>query len=246
MNDSPLVVCLNCACVHPSAAEPDSRCPDCQSAFDPEFYEKFRNYAEHVVTFGVIYRQRYEKDLQTYGKLPKRYAIGVSEALVFFALAVLSGTVGGAAYDLVKSVLYRIAEQFEKIAKDRLNSGLVDGDDIAQIRAILNNTEQLESFMKMLRDFEGGMVEVDVSVRQAIEEEIRVHNTTDSVMKSLRPLLDKAGEDLSIADPVELQRILQSGLRASFLVNVPSKPTGEWPSLWEGVPRDPSSNQASN
>src|SRR5258705_440420 len=81
---------------------------------------------------GVMYRETYEEDRKR-GPIERHYCLCDPHVIFnFVALAVLSGIIGNASYDLIKNVLNRLFAQGSKLAK-------VDSFEFAKLSKLSSN-----------------------------------------------------------------------------------------------------------
>jgi len=116
-----------------------------------------------AVRYGYQYRARYEADLAA-GDVQSRYALPFPDgAAVFIALAAVSGIIGGASYDLVKSVVARLLRRFSSDTSDLMRFD----------RSVLDEEEEREKFLKYILEFVFTPDDIDPAVTSLLVEEMR-------------------------------------------------------------------------
>jgi hypothetical protein len=125
-------------------------------------------YAAHVYYYGHQYRLAYEAQQQPEPKV--RYNLEFAgEALAWTTLAVLSGVVGNAAYDLVRTVVANIC--------DAVAEGRVPARDYSALLAL--SDEELCNLLSSVKIYTNDMDGLNNEVRLAIIEEIAVDAMTE-------------------------------------------------------------------
>jgi hypothetical protein len=151
MNDS---ICPHCAQI--LAAPANDICPECSAPISDVQQRLLVEFAREVVHFGHEYRELYEREDSD------RYRFYLPQApdwLAFISLAVLSGILGNASYDIVKRAVRRIVAQVNRDHEKAIN--VVD-----------------DAFLRKLdtqfREYMSGLEKVSPNVRAAILDEIMV------------------------------------------------------------------------
>ena len=179
MNDMP-ILCLQCATVFVSKAEEVAACPHCASPTDVAEFQCLYSEASRVLMLGHMYRAVYEDQYAQEGEITSMYSLHDPESwCVFASIAALSGVIGNASYDIVKTVI------------KRLHAGRPDGCKQQDSLSASNNS--IEVLVRHTKEFIGGMSEVNVVVRQCIEEEERA----DLVSKARSDAISQVREDSS-------------------------------------------------
>ena len=73
------------------------------------------NRAAKAALYGYVYREQFEQDLADASE-PAGYAFSIDDALVFAAAAAISGVIGNAVYDAIKTAVQRILTEPREIA----------------------------------------------------------------------------------------------------------------------------------
>jgi hypothetical protein len=141
---SPIKLCFKCAEFYK-----DEKCPFC-GAVCPDDYDAILERSKQAYEMGVRYREFFEEQVKSKGKV-NSYASLVSpeQWLVFIGVAALSGVIGNATYDLVKSVIKKIVEKAKKEGVDEIVNKF-DSDEkmeivITQINEYVNYPEKIHS-----------------------------------------------------------------------------------------------------
>jgi hypothetical protein len=161
-------LCLSCGTLVIPDGAASTPCHACGSEQVAVQWHRMRRFAEYVVRFGFQYPEQYRKDYEAERDSRVRYfLLPPHEILVFVALAVLSGIVGNASYDLVKAVVRRIKATFD--SETHADLPVIDDAFV----------EQLD---QCFRDFLSGMRDLTPEARLAVIEEIIVDRMTDFLM----------------------------------------------------------------
>lgn len=140
-------------------------CPRCNSAIDADELLRLYDYAAHVYYYGHQYRLAYEAQQQTTHRYCLQFA---GEAYAWTMLAVLSGVVGNAAYDLVKIIVVNI--------RDAVATGEIKDRDYSALLAL--SDEELNDLFSSAKSYTNDMDGLTKEVRLAIVEEIAVDAMT--------------------------------------------------------------------
>jgi len=160
------LLCLCCGNLL-SREEVTDTCPCCGSHIDVDELLRLYDYAAHVYYYGHQYRQAYEAQEQAEQRV--RYCLQFAgEAFAWTMLAVLSGVVGNAAYDLVKVIVTKIREE--------VADGKVKDRDYSTLLAL--SDEELNDLFNSAKTFTNDMDGLTKEVRLAIIEEIAVDAMT--------------------------------------------------------------------
>jgi len=115
-----LIVCPACAAVRSDSGRVVLVCPECGFRLGRARYDRMIEAARDAARLGHVYREVYKRDK---GAEHRDYYIGVDDALVFAALAALSGVIGNATYDAIKAFIARLKKQGvnPKLAPPQIN-----------------------------------------------------------------------------------------------------------------------------
>lgn len=137
------------------------KCGDCGANLSTVDFDLLYSYSRHVVYYGHQYRKYYEGQLGTDGKIrPSLPFIG--DVFAWLGTVVLSGVIGNATYDVLKSAFYRIRENARRNAE--FDKGC---EAVAKM-----TDEEFEQFFEHVRDAHEGFKSVHPEVRADITEEI--------------------------------------------------------------------------
>jgi hypothetical protein len=139
-------------------------CYRCGISISSEESEEVFQYAAETYYYGYQYRVYYENAFRSSPDVPKPCLAFAGEAFIWITLAMLSGIIGNAAYDVVKVVLKDLRDQAKgRRAEDRSYSLLADVTD-----------KELDELFQYARDYYHGLESLRKEVRAAIIEEIVV------------------------------------------------------------------------
>jgi hypothetical protein len=158
-----MLLCLGCGNLA-LREEMDGVCPSCASSIDAEELIRLYKYGAHVYYYGHQYRRVYEAQEETEDK-PRFYLEFAGEAFAWTMLAVLSGVVGNAAYDLVKVVAANIRREVQ--------AGRLPSRDYSPLLALSDN--ELSDLFNSAKCYTSDMDGLTKEVRLAIIEEIAVN-----------------------------------------------------------------------
>lgn len=164
-------ICLSCAQIFKNSSRSRVLCPICHFVCTRQHYEELLLYARDAVYFGLIYRDTYEQDVRHEGKWETHRAIPINhstlELLAFAGLAAVSGIIGNASYDLVKTVIQRVREH--PLARRR--SDLSNHDQFLNVIDEGNIRHFLSRMKAHTNDYRG----VNPKVRERLKQEQIVH-----------------------------------------------------------------------
>lgn len=163
-------LCLSCGEVIDFPKELDKCCIECGAELDPKAILHFYEYAAEVYYYGVQYRRYYEDGYAKSDKLPKPSLAFDGEAFAWVMLAALSGVVGNATYDLIKSIINRIREN--------VIAGNLPARDYSSMLELSDN--ELGELIGFAREYRNGIDGLTKEVRSAIAEEIMADSIAHS------------------------------------------------------------------
>lgn len=155
-------LCLLCGEVIDFPMDQEARCSECGAEIDRKELLRLYEYAAEVYYYGVQYRRYYEDAYAESDKPPKPSLLFDGEAFAWIMLAALSGVVGNAAYDLVKSIISRVREDAA--------AGKFPARDLSPMLEL--SDDELGELMDSAREYRNGMDGLTREVRAAIAEEI--------------------------------------------------------------------------
>lgn len=214
-------ICFQCACVFPQKSNMTIECPDCHYQADPQTYENLLAYATDAVNYGYHYRLLYENEYEYDTSLSTRASILVEEIWTFCALAALSGIIGNAAYDLLKTVILKIVGQFKQ--KN-------DSHQVEQIIKILEDPTQFELLMRYLKDFHNGMPGLNPTVKRAILEEMEVDALSQAIIPALTRTSSRGSKKYSSE---EIANRIMSQYRSKHQKANKSPERGDFEDFWQ-------------
>lgn len=156
------LLCLSCATLLDPAEIVGGSCPVCGESIDVEELARLYEFAAEAHYYGHQYRVVYEEQFkQTQHRV--RYSLAFAgEAFAWIMLAMLSGVVGNAAYDMLKVVISRIQA-------DAADGKLSDRDYTPMLTL---SDEELGDILHSAKQYLTGMEGLTQEVRRAIAEEI--------------------------------------------------------------------------
>ncbi|MCB8747157.1 hypothetical protein LHU53_09585 [Rhodoferax sp. U2-2l] len=159
--DPEQLLCLTCG-TFLKRADAASVCIECGAPLDHEALLRLYEYAAEVYYYGHQYRVYYEIAYAR-DKNPAKPSLGFpGEAFAWVMLAVLSGVLGNAGYDAIKTVIAKI--------RTDVSSGRVRHKDYSALLEL--SDEQLGELIDAARTYCDGMEGLTKEVRAAIVEEI--------------------------------------------------------------------------
>lgn len=160
------LLCLCCGNLL-SPDEVTDTCPSCGANIDVDELLRLYDYAAHVYYYGHQYRLAYAE--QEHSEQRARYSLQFAgEAFAWTMLAVLSGVVGNAAYDLVKVIVTKI--------RKAVADGKVNDRDYSALLSL--SEKELNDLFCSAKSFTNDMDGLTKEVRLAIIEEIAVDAMT--------------------------------------------------------------------
>lgn len=156
------ILCLSCGAILPRTGQDIVTCSRCGASINTSDSDDIFHYAAETYHYGYQYRVYYERAYQLSTSPPQPSLAFAGEAFVWVMLAMLSGVIGGAAYDLVKTVIADLREQSRtRRSEDKSYDALLNVTD-----------EELEEMFQYARDYYQGLESIRKEVRAAIIEEI--------------------------------------------------------------------------
>jgi hypothetical protein len=135
-------LCLSCANVF-SATAKQAICPVCGDQLDVNLFLRLMVYSRLAMRFGYQYRKAYSRDLLK-GPIRTKYLLkDFGDWFAFVGLAVLSGVIGNASYDLIKHLVWKFCR--ERAVSDRVMQkpfSHIEFDD-AEIEKLIGYVEDL-------------------------------------------------------------------------------------------------------
>lgn len=154
------VLCTSCGKLIAAGDRMEVQCPACDANTSMATVDALRNYAAEVIYYGYQYRSIFERSSSR--DVPKLSLSFAGEAFLWVAVAMLSGIVGNASYDLVKSVVCRLRD----------DAGQMTSSDPSYERLASVTDEELERMFEYARDYHDEMKRVSDGVKAQIIEEI--------------------------------------------------------------------------
>lgn len=136
-----------------------------------------------IVLHGVKYRIEYEAQVAKHGKIVRKYSIGDPTFIEAAVAVIVSGVVGNAAYDVVKTTLRGIYSQLKrrhlKPRTSPSNQGLCTQDVDFIYKLIGNDPEFAKTFIGYTVDYKNGKKTSNHLVVRALEEEDAIDRLSD-------------------------------------------------------------------
>ncbi len=182
-------ICFLCATIYKSSND-IMTCPSCGEKISKTEYEKVLRKVSRSVRYGWLYRKVYEKCLQENGELNTRLCLKEAPEIInFIALAAISGIIGNISTDIVKKIISKI-----KVQINQRKSRHSEQDSLN----IIYNEEEMEKFIKYIREFYECFDMLEEPIKKAIYEEIIVDKISTSLEKYVRLFtLDSSIENLN-------------------------------------------------
>lgn len=199
-----LVLCFACGNISPDLHHEAIVCPDCGEEVKRSTYRHVLGSAMSFITYGVIYRRKFERQLKEEGSISTHYAISEPEAvLCFLGVAAVSGVVGGIAYDVVKTAARRIfenAKNFGRAAEPEIHEIDPHGD--------------IDEFIRYAEHYFRDQNRIDCQVLAAIREEKVAWALTDMFADHMSSKRHFSEEDL--------KKEVREALLKSIVLDAPS------------------------
>jgi hypothetical protein len=156
------LLCLGCAKLLKRGEIVDGSCPACGTPIDVAELEKLYEFAAETYYYGHQYRVVYEEQFkQTENRI--RYTLQFAgEAFAWIMLAVTSGVLGNAAYDVLKLVVAQI--------RSDVAAGKLSDRDYGPLLTL--SDEELGTILNSAKEYLTDMEGLSKEVRLAIAEEI--------------------------------------------------------------------------
>lgn len=196
--------CLNCAA---DVAASSTACSKCGHPIARGRYEQLATEARPAFLYGYLYRKSYERAGET------RFLLGWDETWQFVALAIASGIIGNAAWDIVKAAIGRVLTSTSR-------RSLSPGPHPAA--ALLDNAE-FELAVRYTREYLDGGSAIPEEVARALREE--------QLATEVAPLLLAISRGEAVIGSRE-----EAELKVRGTLRIPMQsPTGDFCGLWADV-----------
>jgi hypothetical protein len=173
------VLCLGCASIIDAASEMDICCPSCGRLINLSDYNRLFQKISSSVVYGYKYRTKYERQYSQYGEIRTHYSISeCSDILQWVALASLSGVIGAASWDVVKTVISKI--------KNQINS-----KDIKEIE-FLSEKASFDQFVLYLKEFYEDFPSAQGEIKKLILKEIVIDSFTEVATPIVMKIFDES------------------------------------------------------
>ena len=152
------LLCLACATLIDPSEIVEAHCPACGEPIDVQELLRLYEFAAETYYYGHQYRVVYEKQFEE-SKNRVHYSLAFGgEVFAWIMLAVLSGVVGNAAYDLLKAVVAGIRAD--------VAAGKLPEKDYSPLLEL--SDEELGSILYSAKQYLGGMEGLTQEIRLAI------------------------------------------------------------------------------
>ena len=170
--DTEFAICFHCGAVNTAIDAHSWDCKYCGSIASTDTHSERKRLGGRLHLYAKRYRDRYEQDFKEHDSLPCRYSMWPSgELLEFVALAVASGVVGNASWDLIKLVIKKAANAVRDAGPDALETGygyLATPDELDAVFELLADDTEFDQYCADISDFLDGMPRATPAVRKAI------------------------------------------------------------------------------
>lgn len=164
------VLCFGCATILPYSGEL-KRCSCCGAELDLDRFNALYSYSSTALRYGHQYHEYYvnQKKLGSVGSV-KPYLAEMSEVYKYIALAIVSGIIGGASWDITRAAIRKIISQYEQEQTATLprKEPAVDLNEVEKIAKNISGYANASGFGHM-----------DKSVAPLILEEMFADSVTD-------------------------------------------------------------------
>lgn len=137
------VFCLGCASVLPPFTEQELVCPRCGHRMTSKGYRQILEIAYSAARYGYQYRRQHESDRANGITGRHYYLVELSRPFEWIALAIVSGVLGNAAWEVIKIVVQRAVDY----ANENRNS-LKDFE-----LKILDSPDKMEEFTQYVKEY---------------------------------------------------------------------------------------------
>lgn len=198
--NSPIKLCFKCAELYVG-----EKCHFCGEAC-PDDYDAVLERSEYAYEMGVKYRQFFEEQVKSNGKVNCFASLIPSEQwLIFIGVAALSGVIGNATYDLVKVLIKNI---IEKAKKEGAN----------EIAEKYDSDEKIEILIVQINEYINFPEKIHPEVLRGIKEEERV----DDCMYGYSEIMEIKGNINITSEEVE-EKIKKIKSRKSKIKSIDEK-----------------------
>lgn len=202
MKSNNLKICFACANIFREDNVDLLECPFCGNRVSKNKYEMILNDAREAVHYGWNYRRMYEKELEEKGRIDTHYYLAQYEEIFnFIAVAVLSGILGGVAYDIVKKVIIKISE-FVK--------GNGSKEEKSKIFSLIDSEEDMNKFIQYIDEYYRSFENIDEEVRDAIFEEMIVDKMSTTLENIITQNADINMDEIKEISPFSEEEIFKS------------------------------------
>ena len=147
-------ICLNCYSLKTHRKDKNIVCEECDHIQSISSYLRTQKQAMNTVRNGYLYRVRYENDKKRKVANKAYSLVDLNKAFDFFATAVFSGIVGNFAYDQIKRL-------FKKLANNRI---IIEIDD-SRLQSFLKSERQQEKFIKYIQEYREKKIKIPVATK---------------------------------------------------------------------------------
>jgi hypothetical protein len=156
------------------------KCSNCGFECSDSRYKRLVERGRKIVRYGIHYRNKYEQQISKHGRIVKKYSLSEPTVVEAVIGIIVSGILGNAAYDAVKSCLRRI---YSGLKNRRLKSKSVlsenafaCSEDVDLIFRLIGSDSQFaEHFFRYAREYDENVSACDAQVAIAICEERTMH-----------------------------------------------------------------------
>lgn len=185
-------MCFDCAGLDVHVLNDRLVCAKCNWSMSTEAYQAMAEYANRCYYFGYIYRDMYELAYSKDNNIKIRYSlIQPSNYEELIAIAVVSGVVGNASWDVVKLAIKKIICW--------LRGHLVDEDKVKKLESI-----DIDKVMKFIDEYCNSPKSIEREVLRAVVEEEVVDEMTKEYSKYIRK------DDCGNIDADSIKRIMNA------------------------------------
>jgi hypothetical protein len=170
-----LTVCLRCGKLNCLIVDGSVHCPKCKFTLALKRYDKLIADGSEIILHGVKYRLEYEAQIAKHGRIVRKYMLGTPTIVEAAVAIIVSGVLGNAAYDVVKSTLKSI---YADLAKRRLKRQSSPSDlkifsqDADLIYRLIGNDDNFAStFIGYAKEYVDNRKSQTLAVAQACAEE---------------------------------------------------------------------------
>ena len=179
---TPDILCLGCASIIPYSTELQ-QCSYCGTEIDVDKFLSLYKYSQNALRYGHQYHEFYKKQKESGGAGELKPCLAdMAEVYKYVALAIASGIIGGASWDLTKAAISKIIAQL----------GEKENAVVKRSEPTLN-LEELDRISENINGYTEGLSYMEKDVAVLVMEEMNADSTKEYVdqLIEIHKLLEK-------------------------------------------------------